>query len=236
MINCTSRSAILISQHWALAGWLIAWVIFIKRCSTMHYASAAGSGFPPDWFVWEPRAAASSSARTWLTHALGRWLCRASVENTRSVVFVCSAVTSSMLQFKQAFLMLLLVADGDLESRVTSNSEVKALVDWLKSIPVDQDTISKVSALLLLFCRLLFHSLMCRTLVFSAPDWFCFLAAPSRVHLGLSPARGLQGRPDVLQNKVSCLPASLVAHRWWKKTKMGERCDAFRLIRLIYFK
>lgn len=34
--------------------------------------------------------------------------------------------------------------DGDPESQVTSNPEVKTLVDWLKSVPVDQDTISKL--------------------------------------------------------------------------------------------
>lgn len=65
----------------------------------------------------------------------------------------------------------LLVADGDPESQVTSNPEVKTLVDWLKSVPVDQDTISKVNSLLLLLCCLLSsHSLMCRTHVLTAPE------------------------------------------------------------------
>lgn len=189
----------------------------------MRHASAPGSGFLPNWFVRKARAAASSWTQTWLTHLLKRWLCRASMENT-SVVFVCSAATSMCCNAsRSSYCCPLLIADADPESRVTSNSEVKALVDWLKSIPVDQDTISKVSPLLLCFSFLLFHSFTCRIHVFTAPKWSCFLAAHSRVHLGLSPARGLQGRPDVLQNKVSCLPPSFVAHKWEKKRKMEER-------------
>lgn len=40
------------------------------------------------------------------------------------------------------------------------------------------------------------------------PTWCCFSAALSWVHLGLSPPGGLQGGPDVLWNKVSCLRTS----------------------------
>lgn len=175
----------------------------------MRHTSAPGSGFLPDWFVWKARAAASLWTLTWLTHLLNRWLCRASAENT-VLVFTCSAATSACCSASRSSQYCpLLVADGDLESRVTSDSDVKALVDWLKSVPVDQDTISKVSSPLLLRRCILLHSFMSRTRVITAPDWSCFLAAHSPVHLGLSPARGLQGRPDVLQNKVSCLPASL---------------------------
>lgn len=106
MINCTSCSTTLISRHQALAE--LAWlrrVIFIKRFSTVRHASAPGSGFLPDWFVWEAQAAASSRTQTWLTHLLGRWLCRVLAENTMRVVCV-SCCDLSVLQCKQAFSML----------------------------------------------------------------------------------------------------------------------------------
>lgn len=38
------------------------------------------------------------------------------------------------------------IIDGELASRTSSDPEVKALVLWLKSVPVDQNTIDKVNS------------------------------------------------------------------------------------------
>lgn len=40
--------------------------------------------------------------------------------------------------------------DGDMTSRISSDPEVKTVVQWLKSVPVDRDTISKVNLLFIL--------------------------------------------------------------------------------------
>lgn len=67
-----------------------------------------------------------------------------------TVVFPCGAASPAVLQCKQpSECCPLLVAGGDLESLVTSDPEVKTLVDWLESVPVDRDTISKVTPLFL---------------------------------------------------------------------------------------
>lgn len=237
MINCTSRSTILIARRRALAGWLIALSNFIKRLSTT--ASRLGSRLCISArlvFVQEAWAAASPSAPNLTDSSAGTvTVQRASMENTMSVALrrvaprpQCVATQAGLLNVS-----LLLVADGDLELRVTPNPGVKTLVDWLKSIPVDQDTILKVSSLLLLLFVCLFVA-FCFTRSCAGHAWSCFLAALSRVHLGLPPAHGLQGRPDVLQNKVSCLRASLVTppvHAAMDKTKV-----AFCLLSLPSFK
>lgn len=119
--------------------------------------------------------------------------------------------------------------DGDLASRISSDPEVKTVVQWLKSVPVDQDTISKVNSFFFFSPRSWFW---CYSLCgLTTPVWSCFLAALPRVHLGLPPAHGLQGRPDVLWNKVSCLHASPVTppvHAETDKKKKQQEDVTFR--------
>lgn len=117
--------------------------------------------------------------------------------------------------------------DCDLASRRSSDPEVKTVVQWLKSVPVDQDTISKVNSFIHFMSPLPPRSCFwCYSLCgLTTPVWSCFLAALPRVHLGLPPAHGLQGRPDVLWNKVSCLRASPVTppvHAETDKKKMRD--------------
>lgn len=80
-------------------------------------------------------------------------------------------------------LFALYFTDAGLSSQTSSNPEVKALVRWLKSVPVDQDTINKVNSidlqLLFLLTALFFHSGLCRIahLPTAHPHVFVFISS-----------------------------------------------------------
>lgn len=113
------------------------------------------------------------------------------------------------------------IIDGELASRTSSDPEVKALVLWLKSVPVDQNTIDKVNS------SFFFNTWGCLVLLIyplcglTTPVWSCFLVALSWVHLGLSHLHGLQGWLDVLWNKVSRHHTSPSHHPSIQKCKKG---------------